>query len=210
MEGAADLDELGFPQKPQLAAHGGSAESELGRQTRRPARADGHRRDDPTPRRIRQQLDPGSVPRRHLDREACVVPMHGRLSAARPPLTTTSFRLVGTTPKGVLWCPRSGGVGRNGPAGKVRRGGPDGSPWLEPQGERRCARTCWRGRRVRTGGDGGGGPARSATGGTVAWRCSIGDRPHDGPGDRPSGRMVPLGWNNRERDVVCEVCPPGG
>ncbi|MEA2632112.1 MAG: hypothetical protein QOE66_2331 [Chloroflexota bacterium] len=29
MEGTAHLDELGFPQEPQLAAHGGSAESEL-------------------------------------------------------------------------------------------------------------------------------------------------------------------------------------
>jgi hypothetical protein len=117
-----------------------------------------------------------------------------------------------------LELPRKGCCGAPVPAGWAATarlagsggGGPDGSAWLEPPGERRCARTCWRGRRVRTGGDGGGGPARSATGGTVAWRCSIGDRPHDGPGDRPSGRMVPLGWNNRERDVVCEVCPPGG
>ena len=67
-QGTVGLQEPGVAEQVKLAARRRPAEAEFICEARRPSRADRHRRDDPTPRRIRQQFDPWTISLRHLDR----------------------------------------------------------------------------------------------------------------------------------------------
>jgi hypothetical protein len=83
-EGTVSPEEPCIAEQAKLAADGRPAQAEFLSEARRPQRADSHRGDDPTPRRIREQFDPWTIPLRHLDGQAWSHALHYR-SPADPP-----------------------------------------------------------------------------------------------------------------------------